>query len=508
MSVSNAVSQSVSNSSPKSPHSLEGDALWALCLEELRYRIKDNEFTMWLRPLSASLQGDVLVLIAPNQYFVSHVKQNHLSDIETLVKLHSKGQVKSVSIRVEGQNAEEDNLSNNTSDLFTVSNTESNDSNPNKNQNPQHPNYPSNAISQSSQQTQASPSQTNTNNNADKSLRFINPLYTFDSFVSGKSNLLAYRACYELGKRSSQNRHNPLFLYSDSGLGKTHLMHSVAHRYLKIGKSFYYFTSDKFVNQMVYALRNNKIEEFKSKIKRVNLLIIDDIHVLANKTKTSNEFLTLFADFMAEDKQIILASDRHPSQMTEFDERFRSRFAGGLAVQIEPPEMETRMQILQKKAEQQHLELPKECALFIAQNVVSNVRRLEGALTQVVAMANLTDKPIDLEMVQYALKDIIAIRSQAVSMDNIRKVVAEYYGISVKDLMSKKRTRSIARPRQIAMSLARELTKDSFPEIGQSFGGRDHTTVMHACDKVAQLRAEDPVLDKEYKALAMTLQAG
>ena len=260
MSVSNAVSQSVSNSSPKSPHSLEGDALWALCLEELRYRIKDNEFTMWLRPLSASLQGDVLVLIAPNQYFVSHVKQNHLSDIETLVKLHSKGQVKSVSIRVEGQNAEEDNLSNNTSDLFTVSNTESNDSNPNKNQNPQHPNYPSNAISQSSQQTQASPSQTNTNNNADKSLRFINPLYTFDSFVSGKSNLLAYRACYELGKRSSQNRHNPLFLYSDSGLGKTHLMHSVAHRYLKIGKSFYYFTSDKFVNQMVYALRNNKID--------------------------------------------------------------------------------------------------------------------------------------------------------------------------------------------------------------------------------------------------------
>ena len=203
-----------------------------------------------------------------------------------------------------------------------------------------------------------------------------------------------------------------------------------------------------------------------------------------------------------------MASDRHPSQMTEFDERFRSRFSSGLAVSIEPPEMETRMQILQKKASLSGVELPKECALFIAQNVVSNVRRLEGALNQVVANANLTGNPIDLDMVQYALKDVIAIRSQAVSMDNIRKVVAEYYDVSVKDLMSKKRTRSIARPRQIAMALARELTKDSFPDIGQSFGGRDHTTVMHACDKVAQLRSEDPVLDKEYKALSMTLQAG
>lgn len=285
-------------------------------------------------------------------------------------------------------------------------------------------------------------------------------------------------------------------------------MHSVAHKYLKIGKTFYYFSSEKFINQLVYALRNQKIEQFKRKIKRVDLLIIDDVHVLAGKNKSSSEFLSLFADFMVEGKQVILASDRHPSQMTEFDERFRSRFSSGLAVSIEPPEMETRMQILQKKASLSGVELPKECALFIAQNVVSNVRRLEGALNQVVANANLTGNPIDLDMVQYALKDVIAIRSQAVSMDNIRKVVAEYYDVSVKDLMSKKRTRSIARPRQIAMALARELTKDSFPDIGQSFGGRDHTTVMHACDKVAQLRSEDPVLDKEYKALSMTLQAG
>jgi chromosomal replication initiator protein len=285
-------------------------------------------------------------------------------------------------------------------------------------------------------------------------------------------------------------------------------MHSVAHRYLKNNQSFYYFTSEKFINQLVYSLRNNKIEDFKKKIKKVDLLIVDDIHVLAGKTKSSNEFLTLFADFTSGDKQLILASDRHPSQMTEFDERFRSRFSWGLTVAVDPPEIDTRVQILQKKAASHGMTLPKECALFIAQNVVSNVRRLEGALNQVFANANLTGAQITLEMVQYALKDIVAMRVQAVNMDNIRKVVAEYYDVTIKDMMGRKRTRSIARPRQIAMALSRELTSDSFPEIGQSFGGRDHTTVMHACDKVNELRAADPAFDKDYKTLALMLQAG
>ncbi|EGK12875.1 chromosomal replication initiator protein DnaA [Psychrobacter sanguinis] len=463
--------------------------LWDRCLNDLRYQLKENEFTMWLRPLSAKVVGDKLELLAPNQYFVTHVQENHFAAIEQLAKQHSNGEISQVVIKVESsvQPAPQDstvdrNTSNGHHNRGSASMTQGLDSEGN--------------LSDAAQMA------------SDKSLSYINPYFTFETFVSGKSNMLAYKACQELGKKQSQNRHNPLFLYGASGLGKTHLMHSVAHKYLKIGKTFYYFSSEKFINQLVYALRNQKIEQFKRKIKRVDLLIIDDVHVLAGKNKSSSEFLSLFADFMVEGKQVILASDRHPSQMTEFDERFRSRFSSGLAVSIEPPEMETRMQILQKKASLSGVELPKECALFIAQNVVSNVRRLEGALNQVVANANLTGNPIDLDMVQYALKDVIAIRSQAVSMDNIRKVVAEYYDVSVKDLMSKKRTRSIARPRQIAMALARELTKDSFPDIGQSFGGRDHTTVMHACDKVAQLRSEDPVLDKEYKALSMTLQAG
>ncbi|WP_019672123.1 chromosomal replication initiator protein DnaA [Psychrobacter lutiphocae] len=459
-------------------------SLWDRCLDDLRYQLKENEFTMWLRPLSANEYGDTLELLAPNQYFVSHVQQHHFTEIEKLAKHHSQGSIKQVVIQVESsvQSKPTHGVSS-VVDSMQISSTSS----------------PASATLKKQADTPIS---------SDKALSYINPLYTFETFVTGKSNMLAYKACLELGKKQSQNRHNPLFLYGASGLGKTHLMHSVAHRYLKIGKTFYYFSSEKFINQLVYALRNQKIEQFKKKIKRVDLLIIDDVHVLAGKNKSSSEFLSLFADFMVEGKQVILASDRHPSQMTEFDERFRSRFSSGLAVSIDPPEMETRMQILQKKAHLSGVELPKECALFIAQNVVSNVRRLEGALNQVLATANLTGNPIDLDMVQYALKDVIAIRSQAVSMDNIRKVVAEYYDVSVKDLMSKKRTRSIARPRQIAMALARELTKDSFPDIGQSFGGRDHTTVMHACDKVAELRREDPVLDKEYKALAMTLQAG
>ena len=463
-------------------------SLWDRCLNDLRYQLKENEFTMWLRPLSAKVVGDKLELLAPNQYFVSHVQENHFQAIEQLAKQHSNGEISQVVIQVESsvQQAPRDSV-----DTHTVAGGQYGGSQPST-----HPAGMESSLNESSQI------------GSDKSLSYINPYFTFETFVSGKSNMLAYKACQELGKKQSQNRHNPLFLYGASGLGKTHLMHSVAHKYLKMGKTFYYFSSEKFINQLVYALRNQKIEQFKRKIKRVDLLIIDDVHVLAGKSKSSSEFLSLFADFMVEGKQVILASDRHPSQMTEFDERFRSRFSSGLAVGIEPPEMETRMQILQKKATLSGIELPKECALFIAQNVVSNVRRLEGALNQVVANANLTGNPIDLDMVQYALKDVIAIRSQAVSMDNIRKVVAEYYDVSVKDLMSKKRTRSIARPRQIAMALARELTKDSFPDIGQSFGGRDHTTVMHACEKVAQLRSEDPVLDKEYKALSMTLQAG
>ncbi len=483
--------------------------LWDKCLNDLRYRVKDNVFTMWLRPLSVHREEQTLVIRAPNDYFVTYIKKNHLADIEQLVIKHSQNSIEEVVVRV-------DNNSHSTTQNVDSGETGTANSNETSSTSlfTSHELSPTLADSNNTAKELNTNQQINTSqaaiidSNDIKSLSYLNPDFTFETFVTGKSNNLAYKACYELTKPQSKNRHNPLFIYGPSGLGKTHLMHSVAQRYLKNNRSFYYFTSEKFINQLVYSLRNNKIEDFKKKIKKVDLLIVDDIHVLAGKTKSSNEFLTLFADFTSGDKQLILASDRHPSQMTEFDERFRSRFSWGLTVAVEPPEIDTRVQILQKKADSYGMLLPKECALFIAQNVVSNVRRLEGALNQVFANANLTGAPITLEMVQYALKDIVAMRVQAVNMDNIRKVVAEYYDITVKDLMGRKRTRTIARPRQIAMALSRELTGDSYPDIGQSFGGRDHTTVMHGCDKVAELRAADPAFDKDYKALAMMLQAG
>ncbi len=460
--------------------------LWKKCLNELKYQVKDNVFTMWLRPLVAEFNGDVLEIKAPNEYFVKEINKDYLPLILQAVKKHSDGKVTEVVVCVAQRAPVAHSSLENNSNVY--------------------PEYKENKTPITSsesvlEKSKELPVELSSSND-------LNPSFTFDTFVTGKSNSFAYKACYELSKRKNENQHNPLFIYGGSGLGKTHLMHALAHRYVKSNRTFYYFTSDKFVNQMVYALRMSKIEEFKQRIQKVDLLIIDDIHVLAGKTKTTAEFLTLFSDFTNGDKQLILASDRHPAQLTEFDSRFRSRLYGGLSVAVEPPELETRVQILYKKAEGLNIVLPKECALFIAQHVVSNVRSLEGALNQVLAHANLTGSPISLEMVKYALKDIVAMRVQAVSIDNIRKVVAEYFNVSVKDLMSKKRTRTIARPRQIAMALSRELTKESFPDIGQYFGGRDHTTVMHACTKVDELRLTDPKFDKDYKSLSVMLQAG
>lgn len=439
--------------------------LWHRCLEELRYLVPDNIFTMWIRPLSAEETSDTLILTVPNQYFASYIEKNHLAQIQTLIAQLIPGQDLTVQLRIDkGTN---------------LVNTVESDS-----------------------------LETRLPDRLDKqpSFQYLDPNFTFEQFVTGKTNQIAYSICKETANSLGDSKNNPLFLYSSTGLGKTHLMQAVAHEILKQGKTFYYFTSDKFVNQLVYSIKQNKIDEFKDKIKKADLLIIDDIHVIASKPKSSAEFLVLFNDFLSKNKQIILASDRHPSALSEFDERTKSRFSWGLSVALEPPELETRIQILQKKSKSQDVSLPKECAIFIAQHIVANVRELEGALNKVVAMSRLLNQPIHLDLVQMALKDLIAIRVQAVSMDNIRKVVAEFYDVSVKELMGKKRLRHIARPRQVAMALARELTNNSFTEIGQSFGGRDHTTVMHACEKVQELCQSDAMFDKDYRSLRLMLQ--
>ena len=443
------------------------DALWLKCVDELKYQVPDNIFTMWIRPLSASMHDNTMVVNVPNQYFASYVEKNHLSQIQTILHQLEPTLPIHVQIQIDKGNAITDAVG--TQEL-------------------------------------GEQKVTLVKNEQQRSFQYIDPHFTFDQFVTAKSNQIAYSICRETANNLGQSKNNPLFIYGATGLGKTHLMQAIAHEILKQGKSFYYFTSDKFVNQLVHSLRTQKIDEFKDKIKKADLLIIDDIHVIAGKQKSSEQFLLLLNDFMSKNKQVILASDKHPSALTDFDERLKSRLAWGVAVALEPPELETRIQILQKKSKAQEVNLPKECAIFIAQHIIANVRELEGALNKVLAISRLLNQPIHLELVQMALKDLIAIRVQAVSMDNIRKVVAEFYDISVKDLMGKKRLRHIARPRQVAMSLARELTNNSFTEIGQSFGGRDHTTVMHACEKVQELCVSDLMFDKDYRSLKLMLQ--
>jgi chromosomal replication initiator protein len=443
------------------------DALWLKCVDELKYQVPDNIFTMWIRPLSASMHNNTMVVNVPNQYFASYVEKNHLSQIQTILQQLEPTLPIQVQIQIDKGNAITDAVS--TQELGEQKVT----------------------LVKTEQQ---------------RSFQYIDPHFTFDQFVTAKSNQIAYSICRETANNLGQSKNNPLFIYGATGLGKTHLMQAIAHEILKQGKSFYYFTSDKFVNQLVHSLRTQKIDEFKDKIKKADLLIIDDIHVIAGKQKSSEQFLLLLNDFMSKNKQVILASDKHPSALTDFDERLKSRLAWGVAVALEPPELETRIQILQKKSKAQEVNLPKECAIFIAQHIIANVRELEGALNKVLAISRLLNQPIHLELVQMALKDLIAMRVQAVSMDNIRKVVAEFYDISVKDLMGKKRLRHIARPRQVAMSLARELTNNSYTEIGQSFGGRDHTTVMHACEKVQELCVSDLMFDKDYRSLKLMLQ--
>lgn len=447
-------------------------ALWQLCVDELKHQLPDNIFTMWIRPLSAHEQNNDLVITVPNDYFAGYIEKNYLALIQSLVEQLSH-EAKTVQLRVDK-----------TPNFLTVPVE----------------NVPTVADGNSLPTLQSK--------KVEKLQVFqtLDEGFTFEQFVTGRSNQLAYSLCKETASHLGEPKNNPLFLYGSTGLGKTHLMQAVAHEAVKQNKLFYYFSSDKFISHLVNAIQHSKVDEFKDKIKKVDLLVIDDIHVIAGKRKSSEEFLALFNDFIANNKQIILASDRHPSALIEFDEYTKSRLLGGVSVALEPPELDTRIQILQKKAKSQNVVLPKDCAIFMAQHIVANVRELEGALNKVLAMARLLNQPIQLELVQIAIKDVVALRVQAVSMDNIRKVVAEFYNISIKDLMGKKRSRHIARPRQVAMALARELTNHSFIEIGQSFGGRDHTTVMHACEKVQELCLTDAIFDKDYRSLKLMLQ--
>ncbi|MEQ0924905.1 chromosomal replication initiator protein DnaA [Acinetobacter schindleri] len=459
--------------------------LWTDCLNRLRQELSGNVFTMWIRPLVAEELDDTLRLYAPNPYWTRYIQEHHLELISILAEQLSEGRIRKVEILVDSRPGA----------ILSAS---------------EQPATTTAALETQPVITPAPRLRKEKEESVKNSRkRQLNPLFTFSLFVEGRSNQMAAETCRKVLTQLGASQHNPLFLYGPTGLGKTHLMQAVGNALLqaKPNARVMYMTAESFVQDFVSSLQQGKVEEFKKNCRSLDLLLVDDIHLLAGKEASLVEFFYTFNALLDESKQIILTSDRYPKELTELDPRLVSRFSWGLSVGVEPPDIETRIEILLKKAESNEVDLPRNCALFIAQQVVANVRELEGALNKVVAISRFKGTPIDLDVVRESLKDVLAIRARTISTENIQRVVSEYFRIPLKELVGPKRTRIYARPRQLAMGLARELTGDSFPEIGMAFGGRDHSTVMHACEKVLSLREEDPIFNEDYKNLQRLLQS-
>jgi chromosomal replication initiator protein len=430
--------------------------LWTRCIRDLQAELPEQVFNTWIRPLQAVEDGKVLRLLAPNHFVVDRLRRDYFDRIATIV-----GEGAQVVIEVgsrEGSRRPVDDAG------------------------PVVPARP-----------QAFQSR-------------LNPGFTFDRFVEGKSNQLAKAAATQVGENPGTS-YNPLFIYGGVGLGKTHLMQAVGNSMLARNPAarVAYVHSERFVGDMVRGLQHNRIAEFKRSYRTLDALLIDDIQFFAGKDRSQEEFFHTFNALLEGQRQIVLTCDRYPKEVNGLEERLKSRFGWGLTVAIEPPELETSVAILMSKAQAENVLLPEEVAFFIAKRIRSNVRELEGALRRVIANSRFTERPIDLDFAREALRDLLALQARLVSIENIQKTVAEYFKIRVADLLSKRRSRSIARPRQIAMALAKELTNHSLPEIGDAFGGRDHTTVLHGCRRVQELRQNDKRIDDDYLNLLRTL---
>ncbi|MBY5982436.1 chromosomal replication initiator protein DnaA [Ferrimonas balearica] len=451
--------------------------VWQQCVERLRDELPAQQFSMWIRPLQAELMGDTLVLYAPNRFVLDWVRDKYLNSITAFLAETLGDQAPALQFDIGSKPEARPKV-----DIGTPRPVAA---------------------------APASPVRTEPPASSNQSVRSnINPNYQFDNFVEGKSNQLARAAASQVADNPG-GAYNPLFLYGGTGLGKTHLLHAVGNGIMKRkpNAKVVYMHSERFVQDMVKALQNNAIAEFKRYYRSVDALLIDDIQFFANKDRSQEEFFHTFNALLEGNHQIILTSDRYPKEIDGVEDRLKSRFGWGLTVAIEPPELETRVAILMRKAEESNIHLPDEVAFFIAKRLRSNVRELEGALNRVIANANFTGRPITIDFVREALRDLLALQEKLVTIDNIQKTVAEYYKIKVADLLSKRRSRSVARPRQVAMALAKELTNHSLPEIGDAFGGRDHTTVLHACRKIEQLREESHDIKEDYANLIRTLSS-
>ena len=441
-------------------------SLWQQCLTRLESELPEQQFNTWIRPLHAIEKGQELKLLAPNRFVLDWVNEHYIKNIRDTVDTLSGEGPRRVELEVGSQ----------TPAVDVVTERRSEESRPRVDRRKEKRGLP---------------------------LGNLNPSFTFDSFVEGKSNQLARAASSQIGENPG-SAYNPLFIYGGVGLGKTHLMHAVGNMIVsnRPDARVVYLHSERFVADMVKALQHNAMNEFKRYYRSVDALLIDDIQFFAGKERSQEEFFHTFNALLDSHSQIILTCDRYPKEVKGLEERLKSRFGWGLTVAIEPPELETRVAILVNKATQQaNVDLPNDVAFFIAKRINSNVRELEGALKRVIASARFTGRNIDIKFAKEALRDLLALQDKLVSIENIQKTVAEYYKIRVADLHSARRTRSITRPRQIAMALAKELTGHSLPEIGLSFGGRDHTTVMHACRKVSELKESDLRIAEDYSNL-------
>lgn len=434
--------------------------VWENCTQTLQNEVPQQQFNTWIRPLHAVERTGELRLLAPNQFVVNYIQQNFFGRIVDLACSLSGNPDFAVKL----------------------------------------------AVGERESDVQSAISAPRRGVSLPPIISRLNENFTFDKFVEGKSNQLARAAASQVSENPG-TAYNPLFIYGGVGLGKTHLMHAIGNQILKENPRarVCYVYSERFVQDMVTGLQHNKIQEFKQLYRSLDALLIDDIQFFAGKERSQEEFFHTFNALLEGQKQIILTCDRYPKEVDDLQERLKSRFGWGLTVAVEPPELEHSVAILINKAEEEGWELPSEVAFFVAKRIRSNVRDLEGALRRILATARLTGEAITMDFAKDALRDLLAVQERLVTIDNIQKTVAEYFKIRVADLLSKGRSRSITRPRQIAMALAKELTNHSLPEIGDAFGGRDHTTVLHACKRVKGLREELQRINEDYLNLLRIL---
>lgn len=490
-------------------------ATWQRCVDHLRDELPSQQFNTWIRPLHAEMSADGLTLFAPNRFVQDWVKDKFYSRICELVQRQDGSENVGVFVEVGKPVASHiDRATQNTVDK-PAQFVEPRQLKPVSVLDVDVLKTSLTGDLEARDQIVAPESQTSKRGSRNMEaiiegkLRHkgsLNRDNTFDNFIEGKSNQLARAAALQVAENPG-GAYNPLFIYGGVGLGKTHLMHAIGNHMLarKPNAKVVYLHSETFVATMVTALQLNAINEFKRFYRSVDALLIDDIQFFAGKERSQEEFFHTFNALLEGGQQIILTSDKYHKEINGLEERLKSRFGWGLSVAVEPPELETRAAILINKAAQSNVELPGDAAMFMAQRLRSHVRELEGALKKVIIHANFVGRRIDLDLVKEALRDLFALHDKLVSIDNIQRTVAEYYKIKMADMLSKRRNRSVARPRQVAMSLAKELTNHSLPEIGDAFGGRDHTTVLHACKQIKKLRGSSQDLLEDYNNLLRAL---